>query len=268
MHAWPSSDCPVLPSSIPNGFVNGNGSVEGSLYQFSCIQGYSLVGRDTLFCNHKGAWSGSVPKCLKDCPPLAGSIDNGYKHGSGTVEGSLAWFSCKDGYSLVGNQYLYCNEKGHWNGTTPSCLKDCPPINLTFEHGLISGNRSTSGAAYSFSCDDGYSINGQVTLICNEYGQWNGSIPVCSRVLTGKKETRKAWYVYAASGAGSLLFLLILASLLVLLWRRRRSSEKRSEIPGTDETEMKTMVTSPKKTQVNCDYSLVSEGSKAPPTVV
>lgn len=60
--------------------------------------------------------------CL-GCPPLAGSIDNGYKHGSGSVEGSLAWFSCKDGYSLMGNKYLYCNEKGHWNGTTPSCLK-------------------------------------------------------------------------------------------------------------------------------------------------
>ena len=74
--------------------------------------------------------------------------------------------------------------------------------------------------------------------------------------------------MYAASAAGSLLFLLILASLLVLLWRRRRSSEKRSEIPGPDETEMKPMVAPPKKSEVKCDYSLVSEGSKAPPTVV
>ena len=80
-------------------------------------------------------------------------------------------------------------------------------------------------------------------------------------VLTGKKETRKAWYVYAASGAGSLLFLLIVAGLLVLLWRRRRRS-------AGEETEMETVVTSPKKTEVKCDYLLVSEGSKAPPTVV
>lgn len=36
----------------------------------------------------------------------------------------------------------------------------------------------------------------------------------------------------------------------------------------TEETEMKAMEKSPKKTQVKCDYSLVSEGSKAPPTVV
>lgn len=39
--------------------------MEGSQYKFSCRQGYSLVGRETLFCNHKGAWSGSVPKCFK-----------------------------------------------------------------------------------------------------------------------------------------------------------------------------------------------------------
>ena len=78
-------------------------------------------------------------------------------------------------------------------------------------------------------------------------------------------ETRKAWYVYAASGAGSLVFLLIVAILVVLLWRRIRSSEKCSEIPGTDETEM---VTSLKRTQVKCDYSLVSEGSRASPPVV
>lgn len=44
---------------------------------------------------------------------------------------------------------------------------------------------------------------------------------------------------------------------------------KRDENLGTgEETEMKTMVTSPKKTKVKCDYSLVSEGSKAPPTAV
>ena len=76
--------------------------------------------------------------------------------------------------------------------------QDCPPINKTFEHGLMSGNRSTTGAAYSFYCDDGYSINGQDTLICNEYGQWNGSIPECSR---GKNES----YFYCV-----LCFLLII----------------------------------------------------------
>ena len=59
------ADCPLLPSSIPNGFVNGSGSVEGSRYQFRCKEGYSLVGKDTLHCDDKGTWNGAVPSCLK-----------------------------------------------------------------------------------------------------------------------------------------------------------------------------------------------------------
>ena len=58
-----------------------------------------------------------------ECPSLAAGIENGYKHGRGSVEGSLVWFSCANGYSLEGNKYLYCDENGQWNGTTPSCLK-------------------------------------------------------------------------------------------------------------------------------------------------
>ena len=86
--------------------------------------------------------------------------------------------------------------------------------------------------------------------------------------LIGEKETQKARYVYAASGVGISVFLVIVAGLLVLLRRRRRSSAKREENLPTEETEMKAMEKSPKRTQVKCDYSLVSEGSKAPPTVV
>ena len=59
------SDCPTLPLSLPNGMVSGTGSVEGSYYYFSCQKHYSLLGANTLFCNKKGTWNGSVPTCFK-----------------------------------------------------------------------------------------------------------------------------------------------------------------------------------------------------------
>lgn len=92
------------------GLVTGTEFVEISVMPFS-IRLISTVSEHLFFS-----------LCL-DCSPLAGSIDNGYQHGTGSVEGSLVWFSCIDGYSLNGNQYLHCNDKGNWNGTTPSCLK-------------------------------------------------------------------------------------------------------------------------------------------------
>ena len=52
-------------------------------------------------------------------------------------------------------------------------------MNRTLENGHIDGNGSTSGAVYSFLCDEGYSIDGETSLRCDEKGQWNGSIPVC-----------------------------------------------------------------------------------------
>ena len=58
------SDCPSLPSFISHGFGNGTGSVEGSRHRFSCDEGYSLIGQETLYCGKDGSWNGSVPTCL------------------------------------------------------------------------------------------------------------------------------------------------------------------------------------------------------------
>lgn len=59
-------ECPELPSFIPNGQVYGSGSIQGSLFRFSCLAGYSLIGQsNTLLCNTDGKWNASVPRCLK-----------------------------------------------------------------------------------------------------------------------------------------------------------------------------------------------------------
>ena len=60
-----STECPKLPSAIEHGIVKGSGYIHGSLYKFSCLSGYSIVGEDILYCTEKGMWNGSVPKCLK-----------------------------------------------------------------------------------------------------------------------------------------------------------------------------------------------------------
>ena len=60
-----STECPKLPSAIEHGIVKGSGYIHSSLYKFSCLSGYSIVGEDILYCTEKGMWNGSVPKCLK-----------------------------------------------------------------------------------------------------------------------------------------------------------------------------------------------------------
>ena len=65
MQTYVSSECPLLPSSIKHGYVNGSGSVQGSLYRFICKHGYSLVGENNLYCTAEGRWNASIPSCLK-----------------------------------------------------------------------------------------------------------------------------------------------------------------------------------------------------------
>lgn len=235
-------ECPVLPSSISHGFANGSSSLEGAQYKFSCQEGYTLIGADVLACTDSGVWNGSLPTCLIECPSLASGIDNGFKHGLGSVEGSLVWFSCASGYSLEGNKYLYCDEKGQWNGTIPSCLKECPQMNSTLKNGHIYGNGSTSGAVYSFLCDEGYSIDGETSLRCNEKGQWNGHIPVCSRASTDKEgRDINSWYFYALICAAVLI--LIIAIGLLVLYRRRRSGRRdKATTNGNEQTELEVMM--------------------------
>ena len=35
------------------------------MYNFSCMDGYSIVGHDTVFCTKMGVWNASVPNCLR-----------------------------------------------------------------------------------------------------------------------------------------------------------------------------------------------------------
>ena len=53
-----------------------SGSVEGSLYTFSCNYGYSLVGEGNLQCTSEGRWNASIPKCLKGTQRLHLSRDS------------------------------------------------------------------------------------------------------------------------------------------------------------------------------------------------
>ncbi|XP_020611647.1 protein mesh-like isoform X3 [Orbicella faveolata] len=172
-------ECPLLPSSIANGFVNGRGSVEGSQYQFSCKPGYSLVGTNTLYCSDQGNWNGSVPSCLIECPQLSSSIPNGHANGTGSLHGALFVFSCQQGYSLIGQKNLLCTEDGNWNASVPKCLKDCPSLPSFISHGFGNGTGSVEGSRHRFSCDEGYSLVGQHTLYCDKDGLWNGSVPTC-----------------------------------------------------------------------------------------
>jgi hypothetical protein len=49
-----------------------------------------------------------------------------------TVYGSVAEFTCNDGYNLTdGDEMVTCDEDGKWNGTIPICRKGFLALVLT-----------------------------------------------------------------------------------------------------------------------------------------
>ena len=55
---------------------------------------------------------------------------NGNVGAASTTFGSLAVYSCNDGYELVGSNMRECQANGTWSGVTPSCtleMADCGP---------------------------------------------------------------------------------------------------------------------------------------------
>ncbi|XP_074609533.1 protein mesh-like isoform X5 [Acropora palmata] len=258
-------ECPQLPLAIEHGLIHGSGHIEGDIYRFTCHESYSLVGQDTLYCKETGTWNGSVPICLKDCPVLPSSIQNGFVTCAGSVDGFLCHFSCGKGYSLVGESTLYCSSLGRWNGSVPVCQKDCQELNKTLENGHVNGSGLSPGSTYTFHCHEGHTVQGESVISCNVRGQWNGSVPICSRALADYMETREVWEV-AGPVVGSLVFILIVLGGVILLWRRRKSRTKRQDELAEEKIEMNSNSLSPERTTVT--YSLVPKSQKETPTVV
>ncbi|XP_038871778.1 complement decay-accelerating factor-like isoform X1 [Salvelinus namaycush] len=108
---------------------------EGTLFGASaraiCDKGYQLMGPSYRQCYAIG-WSGR-PRCKVvtcDKPPeiMNGTITE--KPGEELPEyGGVIQYSCNEGYTLIGNKSIECNEDGEYNSLPPEC-KDVNDIPL------------------------------------------------------------------------------------------------------------------------------------------
>ena len=133
--------CPRL-SAPKYGSVKVTGYFRpGSVAKYSCKPGFRLVGASTRKCLSNGYWSGKAPTCRRKdiyqscriiycllnaaitCPRLSAP-----KYGSVKVTGyfrpgSVAKYSCKPGFKLVGTSTRKCLSNGYWSGKAPTCQR-------------------------------------------------------------------------------------------------------------------------------------------------
>lgn len=177
-------------------------------YQSSC-RGWA----DRGFC--KGKYGRFMQRyCKKSCalcpdksckPDFSKhNIENGAVSCSdGNNLKSICEFSCDDGYYVEGTPKHSCEPEGwtyhmNWEGErhapAPVCKKkNCFPDYSSASSGGISNGEvscsdgDNSGSVCSFTCNDGYSLQGSQTVTCSNtwlydnFGPWDNSEPFCKK---------------------------------------------------------------------------------------
>ncbi|XP_026500881.2 sushi, von Willebrand factor type A, EGF and pentraxin domain-containing protein 1 [Vanessa tameamea] len=185
--------CQYLPPSCGSPDKLLNTTIEGNSYQvessiaYKCPDGHMLIGDKTRKCKKDGFWSGAAPSCkYVNCGGLTPIQDGDVSLVDGrTTHGARAVYSCKENYTLVGNEERHCGDEGIWDGEAPKCLFDwCPePPPVTGATVSVSGHKAGSLATYM--CQNGFILFGQPSVTCNLGGVWSGTPPSCKYVDCG-----------------------------------------------------------------------------------
>ncbi|KAI4890927.1 hypothetical protein NFI96_009969 [Prochilodus magdalenae] len=179
--------CQVLEDPV-NGRIICSGDSYGSSCSFSCNDGFHLQGATEMTCTESAQWSHDVPYCeVVQCSDLTepphGSMKCNHPLGHFGYLSSCE-FTCEEGYTLTGSNFgqLMCEATGHWNDSQPTCeavrcqvLED--PVN-----GRIICSGDSYGSSCSFSCNDGFHLQGATEMTCTESALWSHNVPYCEVV--------------------------------------------------------------------------------------
>uniref|UniRef100_A0A8C3EX58 Sushi, von Willebrand factor type A, EGF and pentraxin domain-containing protein 1 n=1 Tax=Corvus moneduloides TaxID=1196302 RepID=A0A8C3EX58_CORMO len=212
-----------VPPTLENGFYSAEDFFAGSTVTYHCNSGYYLLGESRMLCLDNGSWNSISPSCLdvdecavgSDCdehasclntngsyvctciPPYTGdgkkcsepvkcrnpgNPEHGHLYGDSYSVGSQVTFSCKEGFQLTGVAKLTCMESGEWSHPIPYCEGVVPGENAC---GNVILSLETYLSSVSYTCDNGYSLQGPSVLVCASSGNWNSTPPTCNVVSCG-----------------------------------------------------------------------------------
>ncbi|XP_052244662.1 sushi, von Willebrand factor type A, EGF and pentraxin domain-containing protein 1-like [Dreissena polymorpha] len=146
-----------------------------SIVLCSCNTGYTLTGRNSgIECLANGSWRGPDGSCtIKNCGNPLPDSNRRDDISNGTVYLSTVFFSCNDGYELVGENTSLCTDLSKWQPEVPRCkIKDCGPP-LDWAHGTCIATNTTYKSIGLCSCNTGYTFTGRNNSIeCLANGSW------------------------------------------------------------------------------------------------
>ncbi|KAG7457190.1 hypothetical protein MATL_G00243840 [Megalops atlanticus] len=124
--------------------------------------------------------------------------------------GSECKFSCEDGFQLVGSRSVQCTASGEWSAAPPSCeVVQCKEL-VSPGNGSMHCTHPLGRFSYTtvceFSCEEGYRMTTNNTLLCGPTGQWTDSQPLCEAVRCPSVQAPQNGSVTCADSSGDLFY--------------------------------------------------------------
>ncbi|XP_063986412.1 sushi, von Willebrand factor type A, EGF and pentraxin domain-containing protein 1 [Diachasmimorpha longicaudata] len=175
------------PEKLENTTILGTKRSIGSTIDYTCPDGYMLVGSKSRTCEPNGFWSGEPPSCkFVDCGPLP-DFENGQITlvNKRTTHGAFGDYVCKKNYTLVGDARRRCGDGAIWSGHQPQCLFDWCPDPPDVTGGVVTTTGKRAGSTATYTCQNGFILFGDNVLTCEIGGNWSGKAPQCRFVDCG-----------------------------------------------------------------------------------
>ncbi|KAA0708494.1 P-selectin CD62 antigen-like family member P [Triplophysa tibetana] len=163
---------------------NGNLSFD-SVCEYTCEEGYEVKGSVKTRCKATAEWTSKPPTCEPVRCPVLENPANGLllacNDFSSFSYGNKCSFSCEEGYRLQGASEINCTKTAEWSHEPPrceavECLQLHEPVN---GHMNCTSLEPTFGTICIFSCHDGFQLQSNEMVMCNNNGNWSGEVTLC-----------------------------------------------------------------------------------------
>lgn len=194
---WTTTKFTCIPVHCPNPDppVNGQVYYEDTVHQstvnFTCDDGYILIGARSAVCLISGIWDAKEPQCKSvSCgpapiPQFGMIVYDKIVRGNIINYGVTGTYKCHPPFALIGNEWAACTASGQWT-ETPICQEvSCPPPE-NIENGYMSITEKRDFAykeTVNYGCNGDYELDGGLQIICQKNGEWSEK-PVCKAPCT------------------------------------------------------------------------------------
>ncbi|KAM9350396.1 complement component receptor 1-like protein isoform 2-T2 [Symphorus nematophorus] len=155
----------------------------GDKVYYRCAEDFTpSTGIPIVQCKDDGTWTRLSMKCEKKSCGNAGELRNGQFDYKGNSYGDKAFAICNEGYTLKGNSFITCKKWG-WTTEVPTCVEGEATCSPPVVANSVSSDQSVSeyrvGDSVTFTCSQGFQLDGAQQITCGPGGKWQPQPPWC-----------------------------------------------------------------------------------------